>query len=539
MFPAALLLHAWWRRGRVAASDLRATAPFFAISGAMGAVTLWFQVHRAISYWNLPVLGLPARIAQAGLSLQFYFWKCLVPLNLMPIYPRWNLEPTTALQFLPCLAIVAIFLGLWGWGRGRQWPRHLIFGLGWFVLFLLPVLGFLPMAYQHVAPVADHLCYVSLAGLVGVFAAGIGAGPAGPGLEPVDREGRKGRIRRLFGFPILPEHPVQVLCVLLVAGLAVESRRYAAVFVDQETMWTYNQARNPRSAAIYVNLGFIQHHDGKLEASIGSYQEAIRLDPRDAQAEDELAGVYVDDHKPDQAIAHYRRALELQPTLEKTRGSLAKALADSGRPAEAAAQYERMIHDDPRDATAEANLGKLLDDQGRHLEAKTHLERALALDPASPGAQNDLGMVFVGLGEPIEGIKHIAEALRIRPDFPEAENNLGFALAGMGRQVEAIPHLREALRLKPAFAQAENNLGYALAATGRGSEAITQLENALKLSPGDAKAHYNLAMLLEAAGRDREALHHLESALALKPDLEPARVALRHLRVLLIAAGKE
>ncbi len=539
MFPAVILLHVWWKRGRIARPDLLIAAPFLFVSAAMGAVTVWFQLNRAIAYWNLPVQGPAARIAQAGLAIAFYFWKCVFPRNLMPIYPRWSLDPPSALQFLPWLVVAAVFLGLWKWGRGRAAPRHLIFGLGWFLLFLVPVLGFVPMAYQHVAPVADHLCYLSLAGLVGLAAAGAGMGQGNSEVEQEGREEREGRTTRLFGLLVLPVLPVQILSILLVAGLAVESRRYAGVFVDQETMWTYNQARNPHSAAVFVNLGFIQHHDQKLDESIRSYEEAIRLEPRDAQAEDELASVYADRHEPEKAISHYRRVLQLQPKLAKTRASLAKALADAGRPREAAAEYERLIRDDPRDAAAEANFGKLLDDQGSHFEAKTHLEKALALDPASHGAENDLGMALVGLGKPLEGVKHIEEALRMKPDFPEAENNLGFALAGMGRQAEAIPHLEEALRLKPAFAQAENNLGYALAATGRRPEAITHLEKALKLSPDDAKAHYNLAMLLEAAGRDREALRHLESALALKPDFEPAKVALRHLRVLLIASGQK
>ena len=532
MFPAALLLFAWWRRGRITLPDVRSCAAFLGISAAMGAVTVWFQLDRAIAYWNLPVQGPAARIAQAGLAIAFYLGKCLFPRNLMPVYPRWSLSPPSALQFLPWLALAAVLVGLLRWGRGRAAARNLAFGLGWFLLFLIPVLGFIPMAYQHVAPVADHLCYISLAGLAGLFAAAIGMVRHKAEFK---KEVREGRTVRLSDLPALP---VQILCLVLIAGLALESHRYAAVFVDQETMWTFNRARNPQSPAVYVNLGFIQHHDGKLDDAVRSYEQAIRLDPMDAQAEDELAGVYADRHEPDKAIPHYRRALQLQPTLTKTRSSLAKALADAGRPREAAAEYERMIRDNPRDAAAEANYGKLLDDLGGHFEAKTHLERALALDPDSGGAENDLGMALVGLGKPLEGVKHMERAIRLNPDLPEAENNLGFALVGMGRQAEAIPHLEEALRLKPAFAQAENNLGYALAATGRRAEGISHLENALKLSPGDAKAHYNLAMLLESAGRDREALRHLESALTLKPDMEPAREALRHLKVLLIAAGK-
>ena len=60
-----------------------------------------------------------------------------------------------------------------------------MFGLGWFGLNLVPVLGLVPMAYLRIAWVADHFAYLSLAGAMGLVAAGLGrvlstAGPFPP-----------------------------------------------------------------------------------------------------------------------------------------------------------------------------------------------------------------------------------------------------------------------------------------------------------------------------------------------------------------------
>ena len=69
MFPFVLLLHAWWRRGRVARTDLRAVAPFLAVSLILGMVTLWFQETVAIRGIVVPQGGFLSRTAVAGLAI--------------------------------------------------------------------------------------------------------------------------------------------------------------------------------------------------------------------------------------------------------------------------------------------------------------------------------------------------------------------------------------------------------------------------------------------------------------------------------------
>ncbi len=69
MFPAVILLYAWWRRGRIAPADGWASAPFFALSLLRGVATLVLQ-HR----WAPPESvaapgGLLSRIEAAGLAL--------------------------------------------------------------------------------------------------------------------------------------------------------------------------------------------------------------------------------------------------------------------------------------------------------------------------------------------------------------------------------------------------------------------------------------------------------------------------------------
>jgi hypothetical protein len=93
MFPVVLLLYAWWKRGRVSRRDCAASAVFFGLALLLGLVTVWFQQHRAIASGELALGGWLSRLAGAGLALAFYAGKCVLPVGLLPVSPRWPVIP--------------------------------------------------------------------------------------------------------------------------------------------------------------------------------------------------------------------------------------------------------------------------------------------------------------------------------------------------------------------------------------------------------------------------------------------------------------
>jgi len=105
LFPFVILLYAWWKRGRIDASDFKASAPFFAVALLAGLVTtlagVWGKEFTHLPVHFLPPDGIWGRLALAGEALAFYFSKAFLPVELLPVYPLWPVRPFSLVSFLP------------------------------------------------------------------------------------------------------------------------------------------------------------------------------------------------------------------------------------------------------------------------------------------------------------------------------------------------------------------------------------------------------------------------------------------------------
>ena len=468
MFPVVILLYAWWRRGRVAWEDWRASLPFFGVALVLGAVTLWFQTTRAIASLELPRGGLLWHGACAAVATVFYFFKGLLPLDLMPIYPNGG-EKRVWFQPLVCGCLLAGGLG-WLWHRRAADGRGALLGAGFFLINLIPVLGFATMSYSRISRVADHLVYLPLIGLIGLAAAALGRIASG-------------WAQGLIG-------------VALVLWFAPESRRYAGIFRDGETFWSYAIAHNPQAWLADNNLGTILDRRGELPAAVAHFERALRSNPRYAEAENNLGNARLRQGREAEAIEHFHRALSFKPDYAEAYDDLGDALVQTGRLPEAIAAFGEALRLKPAYANAYSNRGLALTGLGRKAEANADFVRALELDPRLVEAHLNYGRALVQAGQLAEGIAHYREALRLRPDFREAHNNLANALRLTGDLPAAVEQYLQALRLDPNYGDAENNLGVTLTDLGRLPEAIAHLEHAVALAPGNPQPRQNLANAL-------------------------------------------
>ena len=394
MFPFVLLLHAWWLRQKITLADLKASAPFFLVSLILGSVTMHSQgTHGLGSGFDPMAGGLPARLLNAGLITAFYLEKFFFPIHLANIYPQWTVEPQRAVFWLPWVLLPALLL--WFWLRRGTWGRHALFGLGFFLFMLAPVVGFLRMNYLEIAWVADHLVYAPMVGLIGLVTAAAGVVDARLNLPA----------RRIYWGALGG--------ALLLLSLA--SHQYARTFQSQAQLWAATLRVNPSAYLAYTNMGWTK----------------------------------LDQHRPAEAVELFRKALTLRPRFAALYGSLAYSYALANDPVKAEAEYREALTLWPASAELHDGYGSFLLDQGESSEATDEFHAALKTDPDDALALASLGGISLGNGDDQLALDELTRAVRLAPHLEVARRDLGNALQKLGRPQEAIVQYKLALQLDP------------------------------------------------------------------------------------------
>jgi protein O-mannosyl-transferase len=359
MLPFVLLLYTWWKHGRVTRKQCIALAQFFAIALVLGVITVCFQQQWAIGDDKIDVGGFPAQVAGAGQAIFFYLGKCLWPIGLMPAYPPWTFNDLSPAQFLPWLILLAALAGLWS--RRKTWGRPLVLGLGFFLLNLAPVLGFLPMSYMRIAWVADHFVYLPIIGLIGLAIGGAE-----------------------MAWAVLPKIGCAIAASALVLVLALHSRAYAGIFRNQEALWSHTLQSNPDSWLASLNLGLTLN----------------------------------DAHRQPEAEAWLRRSLQLHDDFYGTHLSLANLLAQSNRLGEAAAQYRIAWRQHPDSLEVHINYGDVLFRQGDLRGAEEQYYLATLYNPKSVEAHYNLANILLREGRKNDAVVEYQAVLNLDPTFP-------------------------------------------------------------------------------------------------------------------------
>jgi len=191
----------------------------------------------------------------------------------------------------------------------------------------------------------------------------------------------------------------------------------AAVLVIYMVMRPSRQpanAVNSPQADAFLTQSLEHYQAGRYQESINAAKQVLALNPKSAEAYNNIAASYMSMHMPNEAFQNIQEALHLKPDFPLAQNNREWILREMKSPAVP--------------GSAEAYLNDSL----AHYQA----------------------------GRWEECLKAAREAAKLKPDMAEAHNNIAAALAKMQKWDEAYNEINLALRLKPDFPLAKNNLAW-------------------------------------------------------------------------------
>ena len=441
--PLALLVHCWWRQGRLTVVDCWRVAPFFLLAIGFGVGDMrYYQEIIDVDY------SLLERVLIAAQSLWFYMGKLLWPFELMPVYPHWRVDAVAVAPWVYLLGALAVAGALWllrdRLGRGA------LAGAVFFALTLSPVLGLVPFGYMQFSFVANRYQYLADVGaltvLVGTVAVAVGA---------------VGK-RQLRWAAVGVATPVLFVLIAL-------TWRHAGIYRNEIAFFEKVLAGNPTARDAHFNLGNALFREGRREEGLAATLTSLALRPGSMKAQ-YGAGVMLHQlGRPDEALAHFRRALDINAHNHVVQYAAGQASVALGRNDEAERHFRRTLEIEPRHWRAHVQLAQLLANTNRAAAAAQLMRQALTLWPDRPEALLLLASIEFNRQRYAQAFELYRAALEQLPNNAAAWSGSAATLFHLGRPAEALRHVDRALALDPSLADARNNRA-AIAAAAAAAE---------------------------------------------------------------------
>lgn len=487
--------------GRVAAT-LRKNAAVYAAVFLAGLAYLGLR-YACLGYLLIP--NTPTLATGDGLQHALLVSKSLAGYAAVALWPFTSLAPLHYSD-LPVplgdpMAWLAVGVAILAVGGTLLWARHAPHS-GWLalggLLALLPVSNCLPLELDGGDFMAER--YLAFPGAFLALAVARAMSSV-RGREPATTR---------FHLPapatrlILP-----AVIIWLIAGAAMLQLTLPH-WQNDLSLWTWAAARAPRSPLPLTNLALESLHHGQPATALDLAQQALNLDPHNANAWDN-AGL---------------------------------ALFDQEKYAEAQAAFEKALASQPDNALFWNNLAGALRQQGDLAGAeKVLLDQALRLNPDLPVAHLNLGVVYLLADRPDLASQHLLVASSLLPGDQLAEVE---ALLAQSRQPERWLRLGELLLANQEFEGAARafdqarifeappvevaaGLSSALIALKSWDDARQVLEWGLSQAPQDARLYNNLGIVAGSQGDRQQARQHFTKAIELAADWEVPKANLEAL----------
>ncbi len=280
--------------------------------------------------------------------------------------------------------------------------------------------------------------------------------------------------------------------------------------------WIEVVQQNPQAAQGYVSLGVALRRSGDELSALASYDKALELDPKNAEALYFQANIYYSRGEMPEAIAGYTRAIGLQPGLidahrepppEGRLTDFSRAPAEMYWIAKAARRIlscDQVLQSRPGDADAYFERGTAYYELWNYAAAAADFSLYLQSQPEDGAATFYRGLAYEQVGQYAQALADYSRAIVLDPEMAGAYYiNRGITYGKMGNFDQALEDFNQAIQLRPKEPDGYYNRGALYFQMEDFDRAAADFACVLKLAPKDKMAKQGLAQAKQAVRRKR------------------------------------
>ncbi|HTD41779.1 MAG TPA: tetratricopeptide repeat protein [Mucilaginibacter sp.] len=206
-------------------------------------------------------------------------------------------------------------------------------------------------------------------------------------------------------------------------------RLYKNLILFSLTVITLNVAAQDKgSVSDLIKEGVHLNGQGKYAEAIDKYNEALKLDPDNAQANYEMAFTLLVSGKGNDGIPYVEKTIKANPNPPLTAASydLLGSIYDQGHEtAKAIEAYKNGIQVNPKYQRLYYNLGLTYFRNKQFAEAEANAIEAIKLDPKHGGSQRMYALVCFHQNKRVNALMGFCSFLLLDPQSPQAAEAFG------------------------------------------------------------------------------------------------------------------
>ena len=324
-------------------------------AGWLFVMAVWFLLRRiALSIpMQMTVLGMFKSLWLNLPALVQFTGKILLPFNLsvLPI-----IRDTS---FVPGIVAVIVMLTALLMTKGRRY-NYIIFGLLWFILFLLP--AFVHPNPDVIAYFIEHRSYVPIIGfMIMLMETGV--------VKTID----------------LNKKVPLIIMALLIASLSYITFSHLDNFKDPLSFWKNAVKNSPHHPLAHRNLGAMYYLSGNFDNAETEYKKALELSPNEPMVHNNLGLIYMNRERLNEAEFEFLKENAINPLWDNLHYNLGLLYAREGRLKEAEEQWKRTVDINPDHGDALYQLAIYYYGEKEYALAKHYVlearKRGVQLDP--------------------------------------------------------------------------------------------------------------------------------------------------------------